>query len=393
MVKKAERIDEQGMAHSMWAPSASERWLICPKSVIETQAMPVPDASPAAAEGSVAHDWCEKILLGERELNDVEDDTMRAGVEIYTEYAEGVFETYENPGYEVEGTVQLEQIIPGGSPPYWSCFGSADFFIYDEDDNQMPEVIDFKYGRHLVEVENNTQLMLYAIGLVDDIQWAGPVKLTIVQPRAAHKDGPIRSWVVTGKQLRDLKIRARKTLLDAHKTPKKAGDHCHYCLLAPSCEAKHVEVQALAGIEFGKVNFEPMIPGSMNEKQIAAIVTHHKAIAKWMESVVAKATTDSKHGKKNKYLKLVRNSGRNGWTDENTFKRMVRELGIEKTDAYKTVPEGMGNIKKVLKEMYDDKPDDLIAEYVTKTEGSVSLVSVDDTRLEYNPAASEFANK
>lgn len=391
MVKKVERIDESGGVHAMWSPSSSNRWLECPLSVIQSQALPQPKSSGAATEGTIAHSWGEKILLGERTPDEMEDDTMRAGVEIYTDYVEKIFDQYEDPGYEVEGMITLDQLIPGGSPSYWSCFGSSDFSVYDEADKTMPEVIDFKYGRHPVEAKNNTQLGLYGIGFCDDIGYKGKIKLTIVQPRAHHVDGPVRTWIATAKELNDLRIRARKVLTNAHGSKKKAGDWCHYCLLAPTCEAKNKQIQTLASVEFGTVDFRPMIPDSMNDKQIAAIVEHHKAIAKWMESVVAHARKEAMHGNEIAHTKLVRNAGRNGWTDDKAFNKMVKNLGIE--NAYKTSNKGIGDIKKIVKEMYEDNPDDLLAEYITKFEGGISLVSENDGRPAYNSAALDFAGK
>ncbi|MDY0410619.1 DUF2800 domain-containing protein [Virgibacillus soli] len=51
----------------------------------------------------------------------------------------------------------------------------------------MVHVIDFKYGQGvLVEVENNPQMMLYALGalnLFDAIYDINSVKMTIYQPR------------------------------------------------------------------------------------------------------------------------------------------------------------------------------------------------------------------
>ena len=391
-VYQVERTDESGGVHSMWAPSACNRWIECPLSVIQSQALPTPPAHPAAIEGTLAHKFGEQVLLDDASLDDIEDETMRAGVEIYTDYVEGVFESYEDPGYEVEGRVVLEQLIPGGSPSYWSCFGSADFFIYDEANKQIPEVVDFKYGRHPVEAKDNLQLMLYALGLAEDIGHTGKVKLTIVQPRAHHADGPIRTWTVTGKQLNELRLRVRKVLSTAHQSKKVAGDHCHYCPLAPTCEVKNAEIQQLAGYEFSKSEFKPMIPESMDDQQVALIVEHHKAIIKWLESVVTSARSRVKGGEKIAGTKLVRNSGRNGWKDDKTFLKMTRALGIDVEDAYKSSPKGMGDIKKLLKDMYEDNPDELIAEYIVKTEGGISLVSENDGRQEYNSAAIDFAD-
>lgn len=60
-------------------------------------------------------------------------------------------------------------------------------------------VVDLKYGFRFVEVWRNTQLSLYALSVGRKLMLPPhtPVELVIVQPRANHRDGPVRTWRTT----------------------------------------------------------------------------------------------------------------------------------------------------------------------------------------------------
>lgn len=91
----------------------------------------------------------------------------------------------------VEQRVRYEEYVPGGS-------GSADCLIIG---NGEMVVVDFKYGAGIaVEVENNPQLRLYAIGCLlafDPLYDIDAVKMCIVQPRRDN----IASTTVTKESL------------------------------------------------------------------------------------------------------------------------------------------------------------------------------------------------
>ena len=77
--------------------------------------------------------------------------------------------------------------------------GTADAVLYFPETRTM-EVVDLKGGKGIiVEVEGNTQTRVYALGAV--LACAGlpvaTIKSTIIQPRAPHKDGRIRSEEIT----------------------------------------------------------------------------------------------------------------------------------------------------------------------------------------------------
>src|SRR5690606_6882742 len=78
-------------------------------------------------------------------------------------------------------------------PPF-EAGGTGDFVAWFEQDRRL-EIVDFKNGRGVVDVEGNPQLRTYALGamLHHTALAVDTVTVTIVQPRAAHKDGRIRS--------------------------------------------------------------------------------------------------------------------------------------------------------------------------------------------------------
>ena len=101
-------------------------------------------------------------------------------------------------------------------------------------------VIDFKYGKGVVEAQGNVQLGIYALDPINYYMY-DEVELAIVQPRAWHKEGPVRSYLTTPERLEKW---AREVVAPAAKETRKpnaplfAGDHCKWCLGKPGCPAR-----------------------------------------------------------------------------------------------------------------------------------------------------------
>ena len=386
-------VDESGMEHSMWSPSNAHRWIKCSGSVIESIGVKKKPAGKPAQEGTKAHKFGEQVLLGEIELEEIEDDEMREGVSVYNAACEEIFNEFNNPGFAVESSIDLSSIIPRNAPEEWTCFGNADCIIWDEDNKEPPVIIDFKYGRKLVEVCNNDQLMLYAYGVVQDLEYDGPhVRVVIVQPRAAHKDGPVRECVVSLKQLEA----HAKTCTGAinrgtdEEPYKGAGDWCMYCVLQPRCQTAMRMTQEVAAIDFDDDAFNPVPVDQMTDLQIATVIKYKKAIENWMNEVYDEALPRARGGHEYPHMKLVRNSGRASFKSEEAFEQMVEDLELTDDEAYSYKSKGIGDIEKVLKGYYDENPRELLADYINKSEGSIALVPDTDGRIEYNPAKSEF---
>lgn len=89
-----------------------------------------------------------------------------------------------------ESPMTFDFIWPGmtGTPDAWTYLPQLGI-----------RVVDLKFGFRFVEVWNNTQLSLYAlaVGRMLQLPPSTLVELVIVQPRANHRDGPVRTWHTT----------------------------------------------------------------------------------------------------------------------------------------------------------------------------------------------------
>lgn len=101
-------------------------------------------------------------------------------------------------------------------------------------------VEDLKYGWGIVEVEDNWQLLGYALGKVLHLgQTFEKIILTIHQPRPHHEDGPIRSWEITYGHLMEYREKIEKQMyaISQGHSELQTGPHCRYCQAAGSCAA------------------------------------------------------------------------------------------------------------------------------------------------------------
>lgn len=93
----------------------------------------------------------------------------------------------------IEQKVPVSELYPG------VCDGTPDRWEYDPDTKTL-YVDDLKYGFVPVEAEGNPQLFLYATTVALCVLKIHDPNLrlvcTIVQPRAPHRDGPVRSWEI-----------------------------------------------------------------------------------------------------------------------------------------------------------------------------------------------------
>lgn len=123
-------------------------------------------------------------------------------------------------------------------------FGTTDAWLYDSV-NQRLIAWDYKYGHKIVEAFENWQGINYVAGFFDMLGIDGVtdqtlrVEIRIVQPRAFHRDGAIRSWKLLGSELRPyittLSNNAHISLSAGAVT--RSGEHCIYCNARHACSA------------------------------------------------------------------------------------------------------------------------------------------------------------
>lgn len=109
------------------------------------------------------------------------------------------------------------------------------------DDKGRLCIEDLKYGWGIVEVEENWQLLAYAVGeVIRRGQSFTEISFKIHQPRPHHENGSTREWVLTYAQLLEYKekIELRMQELADGRKDFQTSKHCKYCTgAAEACTA------------------------------------------------------------------------------------------------------------------------------------------------------------
>lgn len=176
----------------------------------------------------------------------------------------------------VETPLEMPTILPGMT-------GTVDRWIYDPSTNTL-YVWDFKYGRSLIEVFENLQLVLYAIGVIhkQGIPLEGlTIDLRIVQPRGFHQDGTVRSWVTDSQGLEPLAIQLRQAAQAANTpgAPTTSGPYCKNCDPVAVCQS--AQQFGLLAMEYSNLP----IPVEMDGATLGTYLTMIKRAKKSLDDI------------------------------------------------------------------------------------------------------------
>lgn len=250
-------------AHAKFSASGSERWLSCAASISLSEKAPKPKESQYAAEGTLAHSYFEKALTTKSVMSGTEKEMIGHAIKS----AEWVQNQRGEENLLVETKVDLSFVHP-------DTWGTVDAAIVREFGRLT--VIDYKYGAGIpVEPEENSQLIFYALGLSARYDHNfSDVEIVIIQPRAEHEAGPIRSWVISIEDL--LKWEAKfKAGIKASLAPNPeatAGDWCRFCPAAVICPALGKDAFKSAQADFSEETGELVTSPMMQHKRGVADV-------------------------------------------------------------------------------------------------------------------------
>ena len=186
--------------------------------------------------GAIAHAVAAQLLIrggdawplvGQQIEGGVVDQDTANAVQVYLEAIRRVFPSM-NTGASLGVEYQFH------APTIHSlCYGTADFWFIAP--QGILHVWDYKHGIGvIVEVEENPQLMYYACGVLETQKLWGAVEtvvLHIVQPRAPHYAGPVRSWTISVADLKawrdHILVPAMNRAMVSRDTA--SGEHCRFC--------------------------------------------------------------------------------------------------------------------------------------------------------------------
>ena len=351
--------------HALLSASSSHRWLICTKSARLEQEFQ--DQSGAAAqEGTLAHEIAEGKLrkaLGQPTNHPNPkpyDKAMDNHCDDYVAYILEQKAQLNNPTILIEKKVDFSEFVPEG-------FGTCDCLLAN---NTTLHLIDFKYGQGvLVEADNNSQMMLYALGALRLFPNAEQIFMTIYQPRRSN----ISTFEISTKQLLNWAEGILRPLAEQAFNGEGqyiCGEHCQFCRAAVKCRARADEKLALAKHEF-------KAPPLLTDEEIEDILGKVDDLTGWANDVKSYALTKALAGKKWSGYKLVEGRANRKYSDENAVARALQSNGI--TDIYETKLLGLTAMEKKIGKT---KFNEILSALLERPQGKPTLVPSGDKRQE-----------
>lgn len=390
---------EQKDAHAKYSPSASHRWIRCPASIELSKDTPN-TTSVYAHEGTVCHEIAAKCLKenlsADSFTGQVVDRVQMTkelidGIQLYVDEVKGLTKEYDMTGGRIEFEVKITE----------DCWGTIDALLWN---SEILIAGDLKMGKGvIVEVENNSQLMIYAIGglmWLQQEQGITPKKVImyIIQPRTVN---PIRKWEI-GRA--ELIMWYRDTLKPAIEQSESGTakcvpgeDQCRWCPV-PNCTEqakqliKKTERAFAPFTEEVKPEIETATGSVLDLAGISELLPSFKHIKNWMKSLEAYALGKALEGVHVPGHKVVEGRSNRKWkADETVIAEWLGGIGYE---AYDDPP--LLSPSKVEKAMgKKDAEAHGLTNYITKPPGRPTLVIETDKRpamdSEVNNAFEEFA--
>ena len=350
--------------HSELGASGSHRWMNCAGQInlsrgLERKGSVYADGGTAAHEilsrclvNDVAPDLFLDTVLQTSEMDQpiTVDDEMIEAVGVALEYVAAQLEA----GAKLLG-VEVKFDLSPLNPP-GPMYGRADIVLqhpgtpprrFQQDGKLMVvmpkpgllEVIDFKYGVGVVvEVLENPQLMYYALGaVVATNEIPAKLKSTVIQPRAPHPDGIVRSYEYDYPELKAFKgaLFGAAVATQDPDAPLTVGPWCQFCPALAVCPAQLERAQAVAEAEFDQVAVDIVadqdtnlpVPEALSLQRLQEVMVAAPVFESWLKAVASHLRDLTEAGEDTGY-KLVPKRGRRMWRDEEQAERAANMQGL-----------------------------------------------------------------
>ncbi len=359
------------MDHARLSPSSSARWLTCTASVEACKSYE--DTSGDAARwGTACHAIGEMLLKDEVHPKTGE---LCEGVEVdvemintamaYASYCRDLIT--DDSEVMIETRLDLTFIAP-------ETFGTGDFSVLN---GTHLDIVDLKTGHNIVWAEENSQLMLYALGAYrmfdEDLYDIETITLHIEQSRANHND----TWTTTVEALLEFEKMAKQKandILTGNTEFNPNEKACQWCDHKADCEALATHVFDTMQGEFDNLDEIDGKADVIPSSHVKKILDNAKLISSFIKAVSDRAFEMAQDGQPIDGYKLVRGTKNMAWTDtdkaEAYLLRKLKQVGTYKqtlitpTQAVKA----LGNDNKY------------ITKFMARPEGALQLAPNSDKR-------------
>lgn len=361
--------------HAPLPPSSAARLIVCPGSRALCEAYPQ-EPTIESMEGDAAHWAAAELLRGE----DVALGQVAAnGVTLSDEMIDHA-STYANHiKARSVGVGQVEQLCGSGALHPLN-YGTPDHWEYDADSLHL-YVDDFKYGHRYVSETRNWQLMNYAALIAHERGLYGDdrlkITMTIAQPRAYHRRGPIRSVTVTLGELRkplsQLSLAFRNAMLPDARVNASDPEQCRDCSARTVCEA--AIAAAYDGVDMSAESTPLVMSPAALSKEYRLLRRAEDRVKARREGIEQAILSSLKRGASVPFFGIEHSVGRRVWTpdaDANGLRDFMLTYGIPVLNKYVTP------LQAIAKGM----PEEVVMLYSHAPPGAAGLVEDDGTLAE-----------
>lgn len=365
--------------HARLSPSSAHRWMRCGASLYMESQQPN-NTNVYSAEGTAAHFLAALCLEknqdaelysgrliavldnGESIFNDYPHIAKRQApfefavsadmVRHVQTYITAVREYATGGDLLVEQRVDFSQVVGVENQ-----FGTADAIIVSDNATEL-QVHDLKYGMGVqIDAENNEQLMLYALGALNDYGFLGDfqrVRTVIHQPRLDH----ISEWSYSIDQLEAFAAEAKAAAgmaislmeglecgdggaiadLDGMYSP---GDkQCRFCKAKAHCPALTKQIFSTILDDFGDCSDLSNLPERMEKalnlleladnERLSMLLQSADLIEQFIKAVRAAVETELFAGREVPGYKLVQGKkGARKWTDDAEAEAALKAMRLK----------------------------------------------------------------
>lgn len=386
--------------------------------------------SVAAREGTRAHDFAEKILLGKMDPKDLPNEFFD-GVMAYVDHCR------EISARDPDDAERIEFVIPIFYNKEATCTSD---FVKILGDRDRVVIRDLKYGKgKFVKAEFNDQLATYARSTVEYLEEEDElvlhdgtiIDMGIVQPRnnegEAGKEGDkyVRTWEVSYRELKAFTDEIQKDTDAIAAGSMKFGpseDVCRWCPVKELCQKSYyVAFDAIPGGAKEAGDFFKALPDykdhaksvaayealppteraeiqgfdTMDIDELVALWKARKALVRMAEDLDDYLTFLVEGGLEHPELKLVDGRPPNPYIeDEEAFAAFLLDKGFPKEEVFETKVVGITSARKLLGEsikplkrniaagVFDEKLKDEFEAHLSRKSPTPSLALISDKRKE-----------
>jgi len=315
--------------HAKYNASAAYRWMVCPGSVALVARAPRLPPDRWQQDGTDAHelldyalknrfrDAREASIMADRIAKDTHPDAGERidAVQQALDFVWDLLDAHDDAIMYVEHKFKFPSDVAPND-----AYGTCDVAIHIPS-LALLYVIDYKHGMQLVEVDENKQALYYGTGAVlgSGGMEADTIALVIIQPRAFHPRGRIRTAFVTRERLEQFVYDVDIAIMAAMvpNAPLIPGNHCGYCEAKVICPAR--ERMALKVVDNMVASFKDITKAQLSEpvdlslERLILIKQHAKDMRAFLDDVEEALYLYAMQGNEVPGYKLVEAQARRKW--------------------------------------------------------------------------------